>query len=101
MRNFALCLKVFCHFIFYHGSFDFGRARDSFELNEGNRLTTRRKSIEETERQIQTPDATGLIIRNLPNYESKVDQQHRDCISPFLCEAIDFIVEIGFKIPFG
>ncbi len=64
------------------------------ELSENEKLITR-KSIENT---LQIPNSNALIIRTLPNDESKLVREYLEIIPPFFTtEAMEFIVESGIK----
>ncbi len=73
----------------------------AIELSENDKLITR-KSIENALRipssRFQIPNIEGLIIRTLPNDESKLTREYLEIIPPFFStEAMKFIVEIGVK----
>ncbi len=71
------------------------------KLSENDKLITR-KSIENALRipnsRFQIPNIEGLIIRTLPNDESKLSREYLEIIPPFFTtEAMEFIVQIGIK----
>lgn len=67
----------------------------SIDLHEKDRLITR-KSIQNSSFNIQNFE--GLIIRTLPNDESKLTQEYGEYVPPFFSnEAMDFIIESGIK----
>jgi kynurenine formamidase len=73
----------------------------SIDLNENDLLITR-KSIENafqiSDFRFQISDSNALIIRTLPNDESKLSRTYLDEIPPFFStEAMQFIDEIGVK----
>ncbi len=69
----------------------------AIELNESDKLITR-KIIENTLQNQQKSKTEALIIRTLPNDESKLTREYLEIIPPFFStEAIKFIREIGVK----
>ena len=74
------------------------------KLNENDCLITRKaieialKNLENPKSKIQNPKSDGLIIRTLPNEESKKTRRYMINLSPFFStEAIKFITEKGVK----
>ncbi len=64
-------------------------------LNENDELITR-KSIQNSN--FNTQDVDALIIRTLPNDDSKLTRKYGEYIPPFFSnEAMDFIIESGVK----
>ena len=73
----------------------------AIKLSESDKLITR-NSIENALRipdsRFQMPNIEGLIIRTLPNDESKLSREYLEIIPPFFStEAMKFIVEKGVK----
>ncbi len=68
----------------------------SVELNKNDDLITR-KAIQNSKFKIQ--NSNGLIVRTLPNEESKLTQEYdEEFVPPFFSnEAIEFVVEMGVK----
>jgi arylformamidase len=67
------------------------------ELNENDKFITRR-ALENYKLQITNFNARAIIIRTLPNDESKLSKTYLDEIPPFFStEAMEFIREIGIK----
>lgn len=74
------------------------------ELNENDFLITRKaienalKNLENPNSKIQNPKSDGLIIRTLPNDESKKTRAYMENLPPFFStEAMTFIAEKGVK----
>lgn len=67
------------------------------ELNENDKLITR-KSMENRKWKMENGNVSGLIIRTIPNNESKLNKTYLEEIPPFFStEAMEFINEIGVK----
>ncbi len=70
------------------------------EFGSHDRLITR-ASVEarlEALTYVRATDTTALIIRTLPNHDGKLTRQYGDVVPPFFStEAMEYIVEIGFK----
>jgi arylformamidase len=67
------------------------------DLNENDKLVTRR-ILENSKFKIQNSKFEGLIIRTIPNNDSKLSQTYLDIIPPFFSrEAIQFLDEIGVR----
>ncbi len=74
------------------------------ELNENDFLITRKavenalQNLENPKSKIQNPKSNGLIIRTLPNDESKKSRRYMENLPPFFStEAMKYIVERGVK----
>ncbi len=71
------------------------------DLSDDDKLITRKaikKALENPKSQIPNPKSDGLIIRTLPNDESKLTKTYLEEIPPFFStEAIEFISKIGIK----
>jgi len=74
------------------------------DLNENDCLITRKaienalQNLENPKSKIQNPKSAGLIIRTLPNDESKKSRRYMENLPPFFStEAIKFIVEKNVK----
>jgi arylformamidase len=74
------------------------------ELNENDRLITQKtieralQNVENPKSKIQNPKSDGLIIRTLPNDESKKSRRYMKNFPPFFStEAMKFITEKGVK----
>lgn len=69
----------------------------SIDLDENDLLITR-NALENSDFREQSSEFTGLIIRTLPNDESKLTKEYGKYIPPFFSnEAMKYIVEIGVK----
>ena len=67
------------------------------ELNENDKLITK-KSLENGKWKMESGKFEGLIIRTIPNSESKLSQTYLEKIPPFFStEAMEFINEVGVK----
>jgi arylformamidase len=67
------------------------------ELTETDKLLTR-KSIETAMQNLENPKSEGLIIRTLPNDESKKSRAYAENLPPFFStEAINYIAKKGVK----
>jgi len=76
----------------------------AIDLNENDCLITRKaienalQNLENPKSNIQNPKSAGLIIRTLPNDESKKSRRYMENLPPFFStEAIKFIVEKNVK----
>ena len=71
------------------------------DLSGDDKLITRKTikmALENPKSQIPNPKSDGLIIRTLPNDESKLTKTYLEEIPPFFStEAIEYIKEIGVK----
>jgi len=69
----------------------------SIELDEKDKLITK-KSLENALENAKQDWLKGLIIRTLPNDESKLTREYLEIVPPFFStEAMEFIVEKGVK----
>ena len=69
----------------------------AIKLSESDKLITR-KIIEKSFQNLGNPKFNALIIRTLPNDESKLSRKYLEIIPPFFStEAMKFLVEIGIK----
>ena len=69
----------------------------TFKPDENDKLITR-KSLENADFGFHNSDSFALIVRTLPNDESKLSREYSEDIPPFFSnEAINFIVESGVK----
>ncbi|MGI8670652.1 MAG: cyclase family protein [Aridibacter sp.] len=70
----------------------------SFELNENDKLITR-KSLQISNFKFQISNSNALIIRTLPNDESNLTREYgEENIPPFFSnEALEFIIKSGVK----
>ena len=73
----------------------------SFKLNENDQLITRNsieKSLVMQNSKFKIQNSEGLMIRTLPNDESKLTREYLEIIPPFFStEAMKFIVKNGIK----
>lgn len=69
----------------------------AIKLSENDKLITR-KVIKNALQNLEKPKTKGLIIRTLPNDESKLAREYLEIIPPFFStEAMEFIVAKGVK----
>ncbi len=76
----------------------------SVNLSETDKLITRNaiekklQNLETSNSKSQIPNPKSLIVRTLPNDESKLTREYLELVPPFFStEAINFITEIGVK----
>lgn len=72
--------------------------RDAYEPEMGDELVITRQDIQNSFFRFQTSRDKALVVRTVPNPESKLDRQYRDEIPPYFTrEAIEYIVESGVR----